>query len=405
MESETLSAREAADELGISLPTLYAYVSRGLIRSEAIGDKRSKRYRREDVQALKQRKELREDPSKATEGALHWGLPLLDSQITLIADGRLYYRGYEVTRLASERSVEEVAALIWTGDAGTRLSGSFTPSARLLALWPMLADLLPLDRLQVLVPLAAADDASAYDLRSVSAAQTGARMLRLLTAGATGDFSGTASAAETLQRRWAPHAPEAATALNTALILAADHELNVSAFTTRCVASAGSSPYGAVQAGLAAIQGSKHGGHCDRVEALFQEAGTPERARACLTSRLRRGEEIPGFGHPLYPQGDPRGRALIELATRSAPDAPALALAHALMQSAEELIAEQPTIDFGLVLLARAFGLPPGAAIALFAIGRSIGWIGHALEQYQEDRIIRPRARYVGPAPIASSEA
>src|SRR5919112_1379063 len=108
-----LSGREAAAELGVKLPTLYAYVSRGLIRSEPAG--RNRRYRAEDVRKLKERKEQRRDPSRLTENALHWGTPVLESAITLIADGRLYYRGRDAVALSESHPLEQVAEFIWTG--------------------------------------------------------------------------------------------------------------------------------------------------------------------------------------------------------------------------------------------------------------------------------------------------
>src|SRR5580704_18742057 len=111
-----LSAAEAAAALGVTRSSLYAYVSRGYVRSEAqAGRSRERRYSREDVEALNRRKEERRDPEKAARRALHWGVPVLESAITLIANGRLYYRGYEATGLARQRSIAQVASLIWTG--------------------------------------------------------------------------------------------------------------------------------------------------------------------------------------------------------------------------------------------------------------------------------------------------
>src|SRR5512143_3483631 len=99
-QSRYLTAREAAKQLGVSLPTLYAYVSRGLIRSEAGEDiRRQRRYHAEDVQRLKERKEQRRDPTRATAQALHWGTPLLESTLTFINEGKLYYRGYDAIML------------------------------------------------------------------------------------------------------------------------------------------------------------------------------------------------------------------------------------------------------------------------------------------------------------------
>lgn len=400
-----LSAQEAARELGISLPTLYAYVSRGLIHSEATGgSKRTRRYWAEDVQKLKERQEQRRDPAKAVETALHWGAPVLESAITLLANDRLYYRGYDALELATQRSVEQVAVLIWTGElapAGSALFGhawgALPPECQ--AVRPHLASLSPVEAFQVMLPLAAVDDLAAYDLRPAAVAQTGARILRLLTTLAAGDQPAGLGIAQTLQQGWTPPNAQATTLLNAALILCADHELNVSSFTARCVASAGSTPYQVVLAGLAALQGIKHGRVTERVELFWREAGTPEDVRPTLANYLKRGETIPGFGHPLYPQGDPRGRLLLELAAAAYPELPAVKLAQAMVAGTFELIGEYPTIDFGLVTLAQALALPAGGAITLFALGRTIGWIGHAIEQYQLDRIIRPRAQYKGRQP------
>jgi citrate synthase len=206
--------------------------------------------------------------------------------------------------------------------------------------------------------------------------------------------------ARTLQEGWAPDAPAVAQLLRTALILCADHELHVSSFTARCVASAGSTPYAVVIAGLAALQGVKHGVYIDQMEAFLEEVGTPNRAHTTIVRRLKRGEGLPGFGHRLYPEGDPRGKALLELTAQAYPHSPTTALARAITTQAQRVINEHPTIDFALAVLTRVLHLPPGTALALFALGRTIGWIGHAIEQYQMDQLIRPRARYVGPAPL-----
>src|SRR5689334_23261744 len=125
-KSPYLTAQEAADALGISISTLYAYVSRGMIRSEASGaDPRARRYSAEDVERLKSRKESRHDPEIAAKSALHLGTPVLESAITLIEDGRLYYRGHDAVKLARDATVEQVAALLWTGDLNADTSAWF----------------------------------------------------------------------------------------------------------------------------------------------------------------------------------------------------------------------------------------------------------------------------------------
>jgi citrate synthase len=398
-----LTAQEAADELGITPATLYAYVSRGLIRSEAAGDNpRARRYHAEDVRRLKARKAARRNPDAAAESALHLGAPVLESAITLIEGGRLYYRGYDAVELAAQHDPEQVAALIWTGDLDGGVPGLMDVYAlppRCRAVRERLNGLSLFEIFQVMLPLAAADDLAAYDLRPTAVMQAGARILRLMVALAAGMQPVDGGLAETLARAWCPDDPGAARLIGASLILCADHELNVSAFTARCAASAGSTPYAAVMAGLAALQGTRHGGHTERVEAFLREAGSPGGVEAAMAGRLRRGERIPGFGHPLYPSGDPRGAALLRWVMEARPAAPVSALAAALVEAGQRLIGEHPTVDTGLVILCRALGLPAGSPLALFATGRTIGWIGHIIEQYTLDRMIRPRARYVGARP------
>lgn len=401
-----LTAREAAAELGIKPATLYAYVSRGLIRSEAIGDSQRRRgYLKEDIAKLKERQEARRNPSQIAESALNWGTPVLESALTLITNHHLYYRGHDALTLARTHTVEQVAALIWLDDPSPDVSALFAsasnelPAACQKVLSKALSDVTPFEAFQILLPVAAIEDLAAYDLRPAAVAQTGARLLRLLTAIAVeGRITGS-NIAETLQQAWVPADPRAAALFNAALILCADHELNVSSFTARCVASAGSSPYAVVMAGLSAVQGIKHGGYTERVAALFRQIEIPDKAQAVLGGRLKRGESIPGFGHRLYPEGDPRYITLLRLITEIYPDSPALALSTAVAEAAYRLIGERPNIDFGLVTLAHTLNLRPGIPLPLFALGRTIGWLGHAIEQYQADQLIRPRARYIGQQP------
>jgi citrate synthase len=404
MSTRYLSAHEAANELDISLPTLYAYVSRGLIRSEETGgSKRTRRYHAEDVERIKQRKQQRRDPQAGVETALHWGAPLLESAITLIADGQLYYRGQDAVALATSSTLEQVAALIWTGNpANTRALFADVPppvASDVEAVRAQLSHFTPFEQMSVLLPLAAATDLAAYDLQPAAVAQTGARILHLLTTFITGAPVADDGIVRALQQQWAANDPNVQRLLNAALILCADHELNVSSFTARCVASAGATPYAVVQAGLAALGGVRHGGQTERAEEFFDEARTPDGVRSTVARRLKRGEPLPGFGHTLFPDGDPRGATLLRLVAEAYPTSPAWALAQATVEQVHAIVGKHPNIDLALATLARTLDLPPGAALALFALGRAIGWIGHAIEQYGTNQLIRPRARYIGKQP------
>jgi citrate synthase len=406
----TLTAAQAAKELHISLPTLYAYVSRGLIRSERVGlGERERRYLAEDIAQLQARKQAKRDPARAVKEALHWGAPVMDSRLTLISDGRLRYRGHDAIALASAASFEQVAALLWLGrlDAPAELFGNrvVMPAECRRALKQM-DGLASVQRMQAVLPVAGAADIAAFDLRPNAVAATGARIVHLLTAIAARVSTSRGPISAALQQRWAPGQPAAASLINAALILCADHELNVSAFTARCVASAGATPYNVVAAGLAALQGARHGGNTERVEALWRELQTrsTRSVRQVLVGYLKRGEGIPGFGHALYPGGDPRAAELFRLMRQAFPKSPVIAQSAALTREAVSFVNQAPTIDVALVVLARLLNLPEDGALTLFALGRSVGWIGHALEQYQTGEMIRPRARYVGETGISGDE-
>jgi citrate synthase len=395
-----LTAKQAADALGVTLATLYAYISRGQLQSEPVpGRPREHRYYREDIQRLRERKESRRDPAKAAARGLHWGSPVLSSSITLIHNGRPYYRGRDAVKLAETATLEQVAELLWAAEVSERqrlFEQPCTLSPRQLTRLRACAKD-PLVRLQTALPLAGALDLGSYDLRPAAVLQTGARIVRLLTTIVAGPYS-QAPVHVALQSAWAPRKAAVGEAIRTALVLCADHELNVSAFTARCAAAAGASLYDTISAAMAALKGCSHGGETRRVSALFVETERPRRARTVVANRLRRGENLPGFGHPLYPAGDPRAALLMQLAEASGNHAE-WSLVRALSRAALELLHDLPNLDFALVALARTYGLPGHAPLVLFALGRTIGWIAHAIEQYASGELIRPRANYTGPAP------
>lgn len=382
-----LSAEEAAQRLGVSLASLYSYVSRGLLASEPQPGSRRSLYRLDEVERLANQRRHRRHPEQAVAEALQWGSPVLESALTSIQDGQLYYRGQPVLELAEQSRFEDVVELLWEGEL-TRpgfLEGDWR---RVLQLTRGLS---PMEAFRIALVAAGPADPAACDLQPAAVRRTGSRILDLFIRCATADAPRT-TVAGSLQHAWCPGRRSARKALEAALILCADHELNTSAFTARCVASAEANPYDVVTAGLAALEGTRHGGHTRRVEALFDEAGHRGAGRA-LEDRLRRGESIPGFGHPLYPQGDPRARFLLDWVARHAP----CRLGEELLSSARRLLERPPSLDFALVALARGLELTPGSPLTIFALGRTAGWIAHALEQYRQGWMIRPRARYVGP--------
>jgi citrate synthase len=394
-DASWISAAAAVRALGVSRPTLYAYVSRGFLRSaRKPGVTRERLYSREDVERLRRRAEERRDPKSVATHALDRGTPLLESSITLIEGGRLYYRGHDAVELSRTRSVAEVASLVWTrsfdviGEAGL-----VAPAGRVASS----GDLPFLARAQAALAVAAPRDPLAFDLRAEAVAATGGRILGLMARSATGSRAVDVPIDAQLAAAWnVGH--RGVDVIRAALILCADHELNVSAFTARCVASAGATPYAVVIAGISALEGIRHGGLTVRVESMLQSMRRARTGRAALADRLRQGLEISGFGHPLYPTGDPRAKELFALLRARYPGSAELRFALQVAEGATRMLNEHPSLDFALAAVSRVLGLPPGAGLTLFAIGRTIGWIGHAIEQYASGQLIRPRARYVGPA-------
>lgn len=383
--AEWLTATEALSRLGVRPQTLYAYVSRGRLEARADAqDPRRSLYRADDVARLQSRKSRGRKAAAVAEDAIAWGEPVLASAITTIAGGRLYYRGRDAIELARLETLESVARWL-RGHEGPSLRVREAPSgpppadatARAFAMLAGQAAIQPPARGRAPKLLAAEAgglldafaDAVAGVETETGTIQTPAIHLRL---GVAWDCD-----------------PAGADLIRRALVLLADHELNASTFAARVAASTGASLAAAALAGLAALSGPLHGAMGARVQAFVDEAGRIG-AEAAVAGRLAQGLPVPGFGHPLYPSGDPRALALLEA---FAPPAEF----EAVRLAAEAQTGEIANVDYALTGLTVALSLPANAAFLMFAIGRCAGWLAHALEQIQTGRLIRPRARYIGP--------
>jgi citrate synthase len=365
--------------------TLYAYVSRGRLQVRPDpGDPRRSLYRAADIAALTERKSRSRKVSDVAAGAIHWGEPVLASAITTVQGGRLYYRGRDAIGLADTETLEAVARLLRGGHGAALKRTDRPPPPQALEM-----------RQRAYLALAerAAVDAPARGRAPLALAVEAATLLDVLTDAVAGDV-GVGAIHNRLALAWGQGpGGQGADVIRRILVLVADHELNASAFAARVAASTGASLSASALAGLATLSGPRHGGATVAVRAFAQDAER-DGPRVAIERRLHDDRGLPGFGHPLYPEGDPRAAALLE---RFSPP-PGLA---ALQEAVWAVTAQAPNVDFALMAACDALRLPADAPFALFSVARCAGWIAHAIEQGQSDALIRPRARYVGPEPEA----
>ena len=391
MQSSYLTARETAERLGIKRDTLYAYVSRGLLRSQPIPGSRERGYRTEEVERLRAGRGL----SRATRSEPF--VPVIDSAICLIEGGRLYYRGHDAIRLAETTTLEDIAGLLWGQDPISTFRHSQRSEARGIGgRVGAAASLGVIERCHVRLAELAAADLGALDLTPHGIVRTGRAILYELAACIGDRPTAPDPVHEQLAALWRLD-QKGADLIRRCLVLLADHELNASTFVARCVASTGATPYAVVSGALAALSGRRHGGASASAEALLHEIAERDDPLAVMAARLARNEMLPGLGHPLYPAGDPRAAALLNAAMAAIPAS--RPLIEAAVAAARQLVPQPPNVDFALAAATTALGLPQGTALAIFILGRTVGWIAHAIEQYQSDVLIRPRARYTGPRP------
>lgn len=391
--ADYINAQQAAERLGISRQTLYAYVSRGMIKAVPGDDPRQSRYLTAAVEQLAETRRRGRKPKEIAKATLDWGMPVLESRLTLIENGQCFYRGKDTVQLSATASLEDIAALLWQ----VRPESAFprrTP-VRVKAYLELADQVAATPAIETLLPLfavAASDEpTSSWRTDPAQVARGSGDLVRLLAACALRQAPLSTPVHQQLAEAWRVDA-SGADLIRRALVLCADHELNASSFTARCIASTGASLKAVLVGALAALSGTKHGATTTQVESLWNstDPGAPAKS---LHDRLQAGGTLPGFGHPLYPKGDIRAKALLSAIGPAFPQAARLATA------VEDLTGAAPSIDFALVALRRHLGLPEGAAFLLFAIGRSVGWIAHGLEQRATDQLIRPRALYTGERP------
>ena len=397
-DRDRISATDAADRLGVKRETIYAYVSRGLLTSRRALDGKTSTFDPNEVDALRTRR--RRGPAGELTIAI-------GTSITLVEDGQLWYRGHDALALAGgDTDYEAVASLLWTGALGG--PEEWRADDRHRAVADTVGHNLPsstglLDRLRVATIVVSSTDELRNDLRPESV--IAAARATLATMVDTVPLHGPEGQGRLADRLWPrltarPGAARDIAALNGALVLLADHDLATSTLAARVAASARADPYSVIQTGLGTFGGTLHGAAGRGVHDLLERAMRAPTAAAAIGDAWRRERFLPGLGHGLYPGGDPRALVLFDLIERADPDPNRYQLVSDLLDLARERTGLEPNVDFALAAMAFSYDMVPEAAEALFTIGRTAGWIAHALEEYGEAELrFRPRGRYHGPRP------
>jgi citrate synthase len=376
-DMDWITVEGALGELNVQKQTLYAYVSRGLLRAKADeDDPRRSLYSASDVRKLKGRRRGARRRSEVAAGAIAWGEPVLESGISTVRDGQLIVRGESVEKLATRYSLEDMARLLWRTDdvfsssASRRISG-LTPKARAFAM----------------LSRRAGEDAPSLG-RSPAALRADAWSILHEFADALTGGAGKGRLHERLAKAWKLSARDA-DIVRRALILMADHELNPSTFAVRIAASTGAPLAACALAGLSTLAGPLHGEAPVRALAQLDALTAARNVTAEARTMVARGDHIAGWSHPLYPDGDVRAINLLAALK------PKAAIAKAL-RALEQETGDKPNCDAALAAMTRQLGLPDEATFSVFALARVTGWLAHAMEQRESGRLIRPRARYTG---------
>ncbi|TCC02703.1 citrate/2-methylcitrate synthase [Kribbella soli] len=366
-----LTTAEVARRLQVKPATVYAYVSRGLLTSVRARGRRGSLFPAADVERL------------AARSVEHSGVvERIESELTLLQDDNLYYRGHSAQSLATTATLEQVATLLWTGrpptDSGAvpQAESLFGVEREGVELARAAMEVVPAgarltDRLRVAVAVLGAADPLRFDLSTASVTAAAGRLIGTLVAALPGRIVTRTTLGGKLWPKLSDEEPRPEV-LDAALILLADHGLAVSTVAARVAASARANLYAVISAGLGALDGQYHGAAPTLAyEFLDRAKHDPMKA---LSDQLRSGEPIPGFGHRIYQHRDPRADVLLELLG----DDPIVSTIHAIAERTPTF----PNSDLAIAAVMHAYNFRPDAGDALFALARMIGWTAHALEEY-----------------------
>lgn len=393
-----MTADDAAARLGIKVQSLYAYVSRGLVERHLTDDGRSM-FDSHSIESLAARGRPRLSSRQSSLNLM------IQTELTLIDSHRIWFRGHEATSLARTHTFEQVAELLWSGE----LPPLHEPWAGTTVVRP--DGVGPADSLRITAACAAAADPLRANLERAAVAATGrhlvASMVDSLADGRADRVpsltlrDGTRVRGSIAGRLWAALAPQRprpgmVEVLNAILVLLADHELAASTLAARVAASARADPYSVVGAGLATVNGVLHGQASSYARRVLDDADEMG-AGPAITIAMRTWQKVPGFGQPLYPEGDPRAVLILSMLRDALGASRALSTADAVISALRRRTDTSPNVDLALGVFTQAARMPSDCGEAIFSIARTAGWLAHGIEEYSEQPLrFRPRAAYTG---------
>jgi citrate synthase len=388
-----MTAKQAAAALGVSLPTLYAYVSRKAIRSRGVQGTRRRRYWKPDIDRVRGEQHANEQADVAP------GL-INETKITLLTEEGLYYRGRNVIELAETETFETVAALLWEADVKAVFTRQVPAvPASYARLKRSLGDLTIAERAMALLPTIERANPRLYDLSKAGMARAGADLARWYAAIIVGSDGPSAAPLHEFITTSLGAPPAVAEVVRRLLILAADHEFDPTTFAVRAVANTGITPCYAVLTGLIVSGGQRlQTGRAGAASRLLEEIiGSPD-PRDPIVARFRNGEPLPGFSPSKNRNWDPRAEALMRALEASLGDDGEFKRLRRAAEAALDIAGLQPDFILPATFVGRRLGLR-GQELIVASLGRIAGWIAHAMEQYHAQDLIRPRANYTGPLP------
>ena len=388
-----LTAEEAAKVLGVAVASLYAYVSRKGIRSQAVPGTRARLYWREDIDRIAQ--------GPGAERAIKWDSILVpETRITLLTEQGHYYRGQSAIALSETATLEDIAALLWGQDRSVLFPAVALQAPEGFAeARTALSRLAPTDQAFGLFPILEAAHPKNYDRSAAGFARTGAEVVRWLAAITVGEAQTSPDPIHLLLARAFSGLEAYADVIRRLLVLFADHELTAATYAVRAVANTGTTPYQAVTAGLVAHKGQRLvEGRAPAIKRFIEEVLSDPDPGHPVLERYRAGDDIPGFSHKLFKVADMRARALLPVLKNNFGEEADFERLFQAIRVAQEGLGVEPNLALLALFIERKFRQRTGVG-SIQLIARAVGWIAHAQEQMESGPLVRPRTAYTGVLP------